>query len=82
MLKPAALFLLGIMLFLLLVYCGLYAAEKGMLELTALQNPAGALHCKLENDKIIIIFAGKKYYLSFKKINQFLPNNPDISPRF
>ena len=80
--KPAALFFLGIILFLLLAYCGLYTAEKGILELTALQSPAGALYFKVNKDKIIIIFAGHNYYLSFNKINQFLFNDLDISPRF
>ena len=64
--KPVALFFWGMMLFLLLVYCGLYAAEKGILELTALQSPAKALSFKLDRDKIIIIFAGKDYFLLFK----------------
>lgn len=77
--KPAALFLLGIILFFLLVYCGLSAAERGILELTASQNPAGILHCELEKNKINIVFAGKKYHLCLKRINQFLPQNPDIS---
>jgi len=70
--KPAALFLLGIVFFLLLVYCGLFVAEKGVLELTALSDPAGILHCKLENNKIIVIFAGKTYSLCFEGVNQFL----------
>lgn len=64
--KPAALFFWGVMFFLLLVYCGLYAAEKGILELTALQGPAKAFSLRLDEDKITIIFAGKDYFLVFK----------------
>ena len=76
--KSAALFLLGIALFLLLVYCGLFAAEKGVLELTALSNPAGILHCQLENNKMIIIFIGKTYRLCFEGINGYLRDIFDI----
>lgn len=80
--KPAALFLLGIVLFLLLVYCGLSVAEKGVLELKALSNPAGILHCKLENNKIIVVFAGKRYCLCLEGINQYLKGNFDILYKF
>ncbi len=66
--KSAALFLLGIFIFLILFYGGLYVAEKGVLELTAFPGPAGALSCELKCDKIIIVFAGNKYCITFAKI--------------
>lgn len=65
--KSTALFFAGIIIFLLLLYGGLYAAEKGVLELTASPGPAGALSCEWKCDRIIIVFAGHKYCLSFEK---------------
>ena len=73
--KSAALFLSGIFLFLLLVYCGLHAAEKGVLELAALPGPTGALQCELKKGEVEIIFAGNKYYLSLEWINLFYALN-------
>ncbi|MGI5823525.1 MAG: hypothetical protein ACOX6Z_06225 [Dethiobacteria bacterium] len=65
-LKPAALFFCGILLFLLLVYSGLYATEKGLLALTAGQGPPRAFSLKLAEGQFTIIFAGRDYLLSFK----------------
>lgn len=64
--KPAALFFWGIIFFLFLAYCGLYAAEKGILELTALQGPARAFSLRLDENQLTIIFAGRDYLLPFK----------------
>ncbi|NLJ56972.1 MAG: hypothetical protein GX334_08010 [Firmicutes bacterium] len=65
-LKPAALFFCGILFFLLLVYYGLYATEKGLLELTAGQGPPQAFSLKWGENQITLIFAGRDYLLSFK----------------
>ena len=65
-LKPAALFFCGILFFLLLVYYGLYATEKGLLELTSGQGPPQAFSLKWGENQITLIFAGRDYLLSFK----------------
>ncbi|NMB42350.1 MAG: hypothetical protein GX996_10535 [Firmicutes bacterium] len=64
--KSLAIFFLSILFFLLLVYCGLNASEKGILELTALREPAQALLLEVEDGKLVIIFAGEKYSLPYK----------------
>jgi len=62
---------LGIMFFILLVYCGLNAVENGIQELMALEGPGQALRFKVGEGKLVIIFAGKNYPISLG-FKQFL----------
>lgn len=57
--KPLALFFLGIALFLLIVYCGLNAAERGLRELLALEEHELAFSFGMEEGSLVIFFAGK-----------------------
>jgi len=58
-------FLLGVMLFIFLVYCGLNAAERGLQELMALQAPRQALRFTAGEGTLIIVFAGKEYLIPY-----------------
>lgn len=59
--KPLALFFLCFLLFLLLIYCGLNMAERGLKELIALEEPDSAFNFKREEGRLVINFAGRNY---------------------
>ncbi|RJX29582.1 MAG: hypothetical protein C4554_00145 [Dethiobacter sp.] len=63
--KPLALLFLGIIFFALVVYCGLNAVENGIQELMALEGPGQALRFKVGEGKLVILFAGKNYLISY-----------------
>lgn len=60
-LKPLAIFILGITIFLLLLYWGLNAAEEGIRHTLALEAPARAMRFQITDNGIFITFAGKRY---------------------
>ena len=60
-LKPLALFILGIIIFIIIIYWGLNIAEKGICHILALEGPSQAMQFEITDKGISIIFGGKRY---------------------
>ncbi|HHT46798.1 MAG TPA: hypothetical protein GX004_05840 [Firmicutes bacterium] len=56
--KTLAVFILGMMLFMLILYWGLNIAEKGICHLLALEGPGQALQFDFTSEGVTITFAG------------------------
>jgi len=65
-LKPLALCFLAVAVFLLLLYCGLQAAEQGIQKLMALEGAGRALNIESGDGQITITFAGRNYLLPYR----------------
>jgi hypothetical protein len=75
-LKPLALFILGIMIFIFIIYWGLNIAEKGICHILALEGPSQAMQFEITDKGISIIFGGKRYgvRLALLHIFRFVPS--------
>jgi hypothetical protein len=60
-LKPLALFILGIIIFIIIIYWGLNIADKGICHILALEGPPQAMQFEITDNGILITFAGKRY---------------------
>ena len=70
-LKPLAIFFLGIMIFVFMIYWGLNIAEKGICHIHALEGPSQAMQFEITENGILITFAGQQYGIKLTLLHFF-----------